>query len=114
LTCALTRRSGDDFPARIFIAFVYEPNAADALWVWFEEERNLYEDYELAFGSDPPRVAGIGIMTGTGNTGESAIAYYGDITLLREPSLATEPESAAETPVHENSIQEPESLVPTQ
>ncbi len=59
---------------------------ADPLGTWFEEERNLYEDYQLAFGSEPPLVIGIGIMTDTDNTGERAVAYYGDITLLREPS----------------------------
>ena len=53
---------------------------------WFEEERNLYEDYKLAFGSEPPLLVGIGIMTDSDNTGESAVAYYGDITLLRNAS----------------------------
>ena len=135
----VTRRQGDDYPARIYVAFKYDPatlslterllyraarilygeipgrvlnyiwanreprnkvfanpspftdfsrllvcrSRADALETWFEEERNLYEDYQLAFGSDPPLLVGIGIMTDTDNTGESAVAYYGDITLFR-------------------------------
>ncbi len=41
---------------------------------WYEEERNLYKDYKLAFGSEPPLVVAIGIMTDTDNTGESAVA----------------------------------------
>lgn len=138
----VTRRSGDDYAARIYIAFEYDPrtlsfierlkhrlarlrygdipgralnyiwanreprnkvyanpspfsdfsrllvcrSAADGLGTWFEEERNLYEDYQLAFGSEPPLVVAIGIMTDTDNTGESAVAYYGDISVMRNPS----------------------------
>ena len=138
----VTRRQGDDYPARIYVAFQYDPatlslperllyrtarllygdipgqvlnyiwanreprnkvfanpspftdfsrllvcrSRADPPGTWFEEERNIYEDYQLAFGSEPPLLIGIGIMTDTDNTGERAIAYYGDIALLREPS----------------------------
>jgi hypothetical protein len=46
---------------------------------WVTEERNLYEDYKKAFGQEPPMISGVAIMTDTDNTGESAIAYYGDI-----------------------------------
>ncbi|MBI3609397.1 MAG: DUF3047 domain-containing protein [Nitrospirae bacterium] len=46
---------------------------------WIEEERNVYEDYKKAFGKEPPLVNGVAIMTDTDNTGEKAIAYYGDI-----------------------------------
>lgn len=46
---------------------------------WVNEERNVYEDYKNAFGKDPPAISGVAIMTDTDNTGEKAIAYYGDI-----------------------------------
>jgi hypothetical protein len=46
---------------------------------WVNEERNVYEDYKKAFGKDPPTISGVAIMTDTDNTGEKAIAYYGDI-----------------------------------
>jgi hypothetical protein len=46
---------------------------------WVNEERNIFEDYKKAFGQEPPMISGIAIMTDTDNTGESAIAYYGDI-----------------------------------
>ncbi len=48
---------------------------ADPLGIWFEEERNLYADYQLAFSAESPLLIGIGIMTDTDNTGESATAY---------------------------------------
>lgn len=49
---------------------------------WVMQERNLYKDYVQAFGKAPTPVTGIAIMTDTDNTGEQAIAYYGDIRLL--------------------------------
>jgi hypothetical protein len=48
---------------------------------WLEYERDIVADYRRAFGEAPPPLAGIAIMTDTDNTGESAVAYYGDITL---------------------------------
>jgi len=53
---------------------------------WIAEERNLLEDYRAAFGSDPPPLSGVAIMTDTDDTGESATAWYGDISL--EPAAA--------------------------
>lgn len=52
---------------------------------WVTERRNLVEDYRRAFGEAPPEITGIAIMTDTDNTGESAMAYYGDIVFHRRP-----------------------------
>jgi DUF3047 family protein len=52
---------------------------------WVTEERNLYEDFRSAFGEDPPMGSGLAIATDTDNTGERAVAYFGDITLLAAP-----------------------------
>jgi hypothetical protein len=49
---------------------------------WIEEKRNVFEDYRLHFGEDPPKAGAIAIMTDTDNTGEDAIAYYGPIRIL--------------------------------
>jgi len=48
---------------------------------WINEERNVYEDYLKLFGEEPPRAGAVALMTDTDNTGEEAIAWYGDITL---------------------------------
>jgi hypothetical protein len=127
-------KEGDDYPARIYITFEYDPSklgffekaaykvgrllygedlplaAINYIWEskapigtmvpnpytarvmmfvvesgsaklnhWVNEERNVYEDYKKAFGEEPPVISGVAIMTDTDNTGESAIAYYGDI-----------------------------------
>ena len=49
---------------------------------WVIEERNVYEDYRMLFGEDPPAIGAVALMTDTDNTGGEAIAYYGDITLV--------------------------------
>jgi hypothetical protein len=48
---------------------------------WLNEERNIYEDFKKHFKTDPPRVGAIAIMTDTDNTGESATAWYGPISI---------------------------------
>jgi len=132
------RKEGDDYPARLYITFEYDPQklsfwdrtkyglvkafygqypplaALNYIWEsqaaqgtvvpnpftdrammivvesggerlnqWVMEERNLYEDYIRAFGEKPPMISAVAIMTDTDNTGESAVAYYGDIVLKK-------------------------------
>ena len=48
---------------------------------WVSEERNIAEDFRKFFGEDPPRLGGVAVMTDTDNTGEEAVAWYGDIVL---------------------------------
>lgn len=127
-------KEGDDYPARIYITFAYDPaqlgplesfqyraarllygeypplrainyvrdgktpagtmlpNAYSArsmmivaesgtahLGEWRELERNVAEDYRLAFGAEAPMISGVAIMTDTDNTGDQATTYYGDI-----------------------------------
>jgi hypothetical protein len=136
----VTKKSGDDYPARIYITFaddpghrswlhrtkvaaikmlygITPPSAALAyVWgsraqvesvhpnpytdrvrmivvesgpahlnSWRSARRNIVEDFQRAFGTDPTRISGIAVMTDTDNTGESAIAWYGDILLSRGP-----------------------------
>lgn len=50
---------------------------------WGQEERNIFEDYHKVFGKKPPMVSSIAIMTDSDNTKESAVSYYGDITLKK-------------------------------
>ncbi|MFN0038327.1 MAG: DUF3047 domain-containing protein [Burkholderiales bacterium] len=49
---------------------------------WVELQRNVREDFRAAFGEDPPPISGIAIATDTDNTGESVVAWYGDIRFL--------------------------------
>lgn len=142
-------KQGDDYSARIYVAFEFEPQHASLweriahavastsagrklpgtmltyIWAnqapqgtiadnpysnqvkmialqsgnakanqWINEKRNIAEDYRRAFGREPPSIMGIAIMTDTDNTGESATAYYGDITLSRnKPAVYREHEA---------------------
>jgi hypothetical protein len=135
----MTRRDGDDYPARVYVSFAFDPERASLLerikqqaarliwgedlpyravsyiWAsnspagsmaanpytdrtmmfalqsgeagarqWVIEQRNVFEDYRRAFGEEPPRISGVGIMTDTDNTGETATAWYGDIVFLKQ------------------------------
>lgn len=64
------------------VRVVVAQSGADALGRWVEIERNVAEDYLAAFGESPPPVIGIAIATDTDNTGERAVAYYGDAEFL--------------------------------
>ncbi len=134
----LRKKSGDDYPARIYITFAEKPEtlsffqrtrlaaikliygktppsaALSYIWAnraatgsihpnpytdrvqmivvdsgsahldqWRTNERDIVADFREAFGSDPPPISGIAVMTDTDNTGESATAWYGDIVLHR-------------------------------
>lgn len=48
---------------------------------WKSFERDVYADYKRAFGEEPTRISGIAIMVDTDNTGETASAKFGDISL---------------------------------
>jgi hypothetical protein len=131
-------KAGDDYPARIYVAFEFQPdkagfferakrktvevlfgeelpgNALNYIWAntlpagsmvpnaftdqtmmiavnsgadqageWVTVERDIVADYREAFGEQPPRIVGVAIMTDADNTGESATAWYGDVTLKR-------------------------------
>ena len=135
----VTTKSGDDYPARLYITFAYQPDdlgffekisykaarlfygeyppgaALNYIWEsrspletivpnpytqrsrmivvesgsgrlnqWVREERNIIEDYQKAFGSLPPLINGVAVMTDSDNTGESATAYYGDIIFMKK------------------------------
>ena len=50
---------------------------------WQERLRNVVEDFKKAFGEEPGRITSVAVMTDTDNTGESTLAYYGDISFRR-------------------------------
>ena len=54
---------------------------------WIHYERNIAKDFERAFDEKPGRINSVGIMTDTDNTGESAMAYYGDIRFAANSAL---------------------------
>ena len=64
--------------------FVLEAGA-DKKGQWLTEQRNIVQDYALAFGeTEIPMVSGVAIMTDTDNTGGAATAWYGNILFLKQ------------------------------
>jgi hypothetical protein len=56
---------------------------ADMAGKWIGEEVNVIEDYQKAFGEDPPSTASLAIMNDSDNTGESAVSYIDYIEIFR-------------------------------
>jgi len=65
------------------VTHIVVQNGDSATGEWATVERNLYEDYKNAFGGFPKSIIAIGVMTDTDATGESAVAYFGDIHLRK-------------------------------
>jgi hypothetical protein len=52
---------------------------SEGLGEWQSLQRDVLADYRRLFGSAPGRVNAVAIMTDTDNTGQQAVAWYGDI-----------------------------------
>ncbi|RYX89999.1 MAG: DUF3047 domain-containing protein [Comamonadaceae bacterium] len=50
---------------------------------WLDYERDIRADYEKVFGEAPGALVGIGVMTDSDNTRQSAQAWYGPVTLRK-------------------------------
>jgi hypothetical protein len=48
---------------------------------WVEHERDIWADYQRAFGQPPGPLSGLGLMTDSNNTRVTAEAWYGPIAL---------------------------------
>lgn len=55
---------------------------------WVSYQRNIVEDYVKVYGEQPGRLIGVGVLTDTDNTEEKVEAWYGDIRLLRQATVA--------------------------
>ena len=58
-------------------------NDSDPLETWIEEQRDLRQDFQQVFGSDPPKVSGVAVMTDSFRIREEVLACYGDILFSR-------------------------------
>lgn len=48
---------------------------------WIFHKRNFADDYRKIFGEEPPKVGAIALMSDSDNTHETAVGYFGDITI---------------------------------
>ncbi len=74
-------------PYSDLVMMVVVESGEENVGTWIEYERNVYVDYKEIYGKEPPNINGIAIMTDTDDTGESAVAYYGDIKFIREDQV---------------------------
>lgn len=51
---------------------------------WVAEKINILEDYQKAFGEDPPAKATIAVMNDSDNTGASSMSWFDDIRVIAE------------------------------
>jgi Protein of unknown function (DUF3047) len=65
------------------IKMIVAESGAAKVGRWHDIARNVVEDYRRAFGEEPGRITSVAVMTDTDNTGESVLAYYGDIAFRR-------------------------------
>jgi hypothetical protein len=84
---------GSTYTSRI--KMMVAESGSDGIGEWRTFARNIVEDFEKAFGEKPGRLIGVGVLTDTDNTGESAEAWYGDIQLLRERYAQNAPRQEA-------------------
>ena len=52
---------------------------------WVTETRNIADDFKAAFGHEPPAVTGIAIGNDSDQTGETALAWFGDFSFRTKP-----------------------------
>jgi hypothetical protein len=65
-----------------FVKLIAIESGPEHVGGWRVEERDVYADYKRLYGSDPPVVVGVAIMTDTDDTGEAVRAWYGDLEFL--------------------------------
>lgn len=65
------------------IKMVVAESGEHKVGAWQDMTRSVLDDYRRAFGEEPGRITSIAVMTDTDNTGESVLAYYGDIAFRR-------------------------------
>lgn len=51
---------------------------------WLVAERDIAADFKAAFGHDAPPISAVAIATDTDNTGETAAAFFGDISFNKQ------------------------------
>ncbi len=78
---------------------------------WTFHQQNIYDDYRRFFGEEPPRIGGVAVMTDTDNTGESAVGYYGDISLVRTAKSGEEKKKEVKSKESSGKDPKPKELI---
>src|SRR3990170_4908447 len=90
------KRSADDQAAQVYVVFPRWPESVHStkskntkyvvmrsgpaeLGEWFQEKRNVYEDYKTLFKEEPPKAGSVSIMIDSDDTDSAAESFIGDI-----------------------------------
>ncbi|MBI5642110.1 MAG: DUF3047 domain-containing protein [Deltaproteobacteria bacterium] len=63
--------------------YVIVKGGPNGLGQWFNEKRNVYEDYKKLFKEEPPKVGSVSVMIDADDTKSSAESYIGNIFFSR-------------------------------
>jgi len=63
------------------VKMIAAASGAAGLGQWQPVKRNLADDYRRAFGAEPGRLLGVGVMTDTDNTGAKAVGDYAAVRI---------------------------------
>jgi hypothetical protein len=61
--------------------FIVLESGDDKAGQWVKESRDLYADWKLLFGDDPPNVVSIGLMTDSDGTASTVTGWYDDLQI---------------------------------
>ncbi len=64
------------------VRMIVASTGAAGVGSWQNVRRNAFDDFRKAFGEEPGRMIGVGVLTDTDNTGESVEGWYGDIRFV--------------------------------
>lgn len=59
--------------------YVVVKSGQNGLGEWFQEKRNVYEDYRMLFKEEPPKAGSVSIMIDSDDTASSAESFVTDI-----------------------------------
>ena len=76
--------SSSSIPLVLIFAVVCE-SGPDQLNRWLSESRNLAEDFEHAYGKQPPHVKGIRLQINSQHTGTAAESEFAEVTFRSTP-----------------------------
>ncbi len=71
-----------DYPGSKSHKVVVVERGNDRAGKWIREKRNLMEDFRRFFGSEPPGILAIAVLTDTDQTNEGVEAHYSSVMLM--------------------------------
>ena len=75
------------------ICYIVIQSGRGKMNAWINEERDVYADYQMVFGEDPPKVGALSLTIDTDDTRSKAESFFGRIAFTNKHAKAPSPES---------------------